>query len=92
MVHKNHISIKLSFKTFTFGCTMLTICNGIVSNVCKSAMSHCERNVAYMRFGHYNFNIIVHTIVHLTLRPKYIRWSNKAYNYDLTDARKGIQY
>ena len=37
---------------------MLTICNDIVSNVWKSEMSHCERNVAYMRFAHnIDFNI-----------------------------------
>ena len=52
MVHKYHISVQLSLKTFKFGCTMLTICNDIVSNVWKSEMSHCERNAAYMRFAH----------------------------------------
>ena len=37
---------------------MLIICNVIVSNVWKSEMSHCERNVAYMRFAHnIDFNI-----------------------------------
>ena len=63
MVH-TYISVQLSFKTVTFGCTMFTICNDIVSNVWKSEMSHCERNVAYiynhiyMRFAHnIDFNI-----------------------------------
>ena len=73
MVHTYHISVQLSFKTVTFGCTMFTICNDIVSNVLKSEMSHCERNVAYiynhlyMRFAHnIDFNINFHIIVHLT--------------------------
>ena len=57
LVHRCHISVQLhvSFKTFQFGCTMLTICNDIVSN---AEMSHCKRNVAYMRFAHnIDFNI-----------------------------------
>ena len=33
IVHKYHISGQLSFKTFKFGYTILTIFNGIVSNV-----------------------------------------------------------
>ena len=58
MVHKYHINVHLSLKTFKFGCTMLTIYNDIVSNVWKWEMSHCERNVAYMRFAHNtDFNI-----------------------------------
>ena len=58
MVHKYHISVQLSCATFKFGCTMLTICNDIVSNAWKSEMSHCKRNVAYMRFAHnIDFNI-----------------------------------
>ena len=40
---------------------MLTICNDIVSNVWTSEMSHCERNVTYMRFAHkidFNINLL----------------------------------
>ena len=37
---------------------MLIICNVIVYNVCKSEMSHCEHNDAYMHFAHnIDFNI-----------------------------------
>ena len=58
MVHKYHISVQLSLKTFKLGCTMFTICNYVASNVWKSEMSHCERNVAYMFFAqNIDFNI-----------------------------------